>query len=135
MDNVESSTETVSVVPTMDRSRLSVCSNGLTVLDLLPEGTLKALQTNRSGCFFYVRIPVTSLSEISNRFTLSKKETPCLQRFAIFWNRPTPFPLHLLVIVPDRFEHIHLRVNVQTDILFECGQVFMTTKRHNHPFT
>ena len=41
MDNVESSTETVSVVPTMDRSRLSVCSNGLTVLDLLPEGTLK----------------------------------------------------------------------------------------------
>ena len=135
MDNVESSTETVSVVPTMDRSRLSVCSNGLTVLDLLPEGTLKALQTNRSGCFFYVRIPATSLSEISNRFTLSKSEKPCFQRFAIFWNRPTPFPLHLLVIVPDRFEHIHLRIYIQTDILFECGQVFMTTKRHYYPFT
>ena len=135
MDTVESSTETVSVVPTTDGTWISVCSNGLTVLDLLPEGTLKALQTNRSGCFFYVRPTATSLSEILNRFTLSKQKTPCFQRFATFWNITTPSPLHLLVIVPDRFEHIHLRVNVQTNILFECGQVFMTTERHNHPFT
>ena len=135
MDTVESSTETVSVVPTTDGTWISVCSNGLTVLNLLPEGTQKALRSLRFECFFYVRTTATSLSEILIRCTLSKQKTPCLQRFATFQDLQNPSPLHLTDIVPDRFEHIHLRVNVQTDILFECGQVFMTTERHNHPFT
>ena len=135
MDNNESSTVTVSVAPTMVRTRISLCSNGLTVCDLFPEGTLKALQTNRLGCFFCAGQKVPLPSEIINYCTFSKPETPRYQRFATFWNITKTIPLHLLVTVPDRFQHIHLRVNVQTDILFECGQVFMTTKRHNHPFT
>ena len=107
MDTVESSTETVSVVPTTDGTWISVCSNGLTVLDLLPEGTLKALQTNRSGCFFYARTPATSLPEILNRCTFSKLETTRFQRFATFRNHPNKSSLHLMDIVPDRFEHIY----------------------------
>ena len=126
--NCYEQTETVSVVPTMDGTRISLCSNDLTVLDLLPEGTLKAPQTNRLWCFFYVRIPATSLSEILNRCTFSKSETTRFQRFATFQNLPTTSPLHLTDIVPDRFKQIHLRVNVQTDILFECSQVFMSRK-------
>ena len=62
MDTVESSTETVSVVPTTDGTWISVCSNGLTVLDLLPEGTQKALLVNRWKCFFVLTDSPTRLS-------------------------------------------------------------------------
>ena len=106
MDNVVRNTESVFVSLSTNGTGMSVCSNGLTVLDLLPEGTQKALQTNRSGCFFYVRIPATSLSEILNRCTFSKSETTRFQRFATFQNLPTTPPLHLTDIVPDRFKII-----------------------------
>jgi len=119
MDNVVRNTESVFVSLSTNGTGMSVCSNGLTVLDLLPEGTLKGTSNESFGVFFYVRILATSLSEIVNTCTFSKLETTRFQRFATFRNHPNKSSLHLMDIVPDRFEHIHLRVNVQTNVLFE----------------
>ena len=132
---MENRTESVFETLSLNGAGMSVCPNGLTVVALFPAGTREAHRTNRSGCFFYVRIPATSLSKSVNRCTLSKQETTRFQRFATFRNLTVPSSLHLMDIVPDRFEHIHLRVNVQANVLFECGQIFMTREGHNYPFT
>ena len=135
MGNTGSNTESVFEALSSNGAGMSVCSNDFTVCGVFPEGTLKGTSNESFGVFFYVRIPATSLSEIVNTCTFSKLETTRFQRFAIFRNHPNKSSLHLMDIVPDRFEHIHLRIYIQTDILFECGQVFMTTKRHYYPFT
>ena len=132
---MESKTVSVFEVLSLNGAGMPLYSNDFTVYSVFPEGTQKALQTTSLGCFFCVHITATSLSKSVNSCTLSKQETPRLHRFATVRNLTTLSPLHLTDIVPDRFEHIHLRVYVQAYVLFECGQVFMTRERHNNPFT
>ena len=52
--NCYEQTEAVSVVPTMNGTRKSVCYNDLTLLDLLPEGTQKAVKSTAFFMLFVV---------------------------------------------------------------------------------
>lgn len=133
MGRIESKNETVFVALSTNRTGMSVCSNVLSVSELFPAGTRRALQTTSSGCFFYVPILATSLSKSVNRCTLSKQETPRFQRFATFRSLTTPLGVRVMGIVPNRFEHIHLLVNRQANVLFKRGQVFVSAERHYDP--
>ena len=54
MDNVVRNTESVFVSLSTNGTGMSVCSNGLTVLDLLPEGTLKSGHFDRFLCIYWL---------------------------------------------------------------------------------